>query len=298
MQDADRPSTACCTAGPTTSTPSPRSRPCSPAAGPSGHRAVPARLSATTRFLSADQPRAMASRRRWRADAVALMDALRYRDARSSPDSTGARGPRTSLAALWPERVARAGLGQRLPDRQPGGGPGAAAARGRAAPGGTSIYFATERGRLGYASVPPRVRAADLAARPRRNGRSTTPFSIARRRRSTIPIMSRSPIHNYRWRLGLADGEPTLRRDSRRGWRQLRRSPCPRSPWRATPTARRIRRRGLSRRNSPGPTRIGSIDRRHRPQPAAGGAATHFAQSGARRRQRITVSRAPEGESP
>ena len=34
------------------------------------------------------------------------------------------------------------------------------------------------------------------------------PRSIAARRPSTIRITSPSSIHNYRWRLGLAEGEP------------------------------------------------------------------------------------------
>ena len=69
------------------------------------------------------------------------------------------------------------------------------------------FYFATERGRAGYDKIHARFREADLEARltavevRRRDVRSH------RRRRSTTRIMSPIVIHNYRWRLGLADGE-------------------------------------------------------------------------------------------
>ena len=42
---------------------------------------------------------------------------------------------------------------------------------------------------------------------PPRSGRSTRRRSSARRRPSTIRITSSIVIHNYRWRLGLAEGE-------------------------------------------------------------------------------------------
>ncbi len=68
------------------------------------------------------------------------------------------------------------------------------------------FYFATERGRAGYAKnrhdfakliwklASPQVEFRRCHVRPQRG------------RRSTIPIMSTSSIHNYRWRLGLAGG--------------------------------------------------------------------------------------------
>ena len=49
-------------------------------------------------------------------------------------------------------------------------------------------------------------------------------------------------IHNYRWRLGLAEGERPMTA-SRIGSRPLRSSPCAPSRSKATPTARRIRHR-------------------------------------------------------
>jgi hypothetical protein len=65
-------------------------------------------------------------------------------------------------------------------------------------------YFATERGRLGCDKY--RLDFAKLIgtiASP--NGASTMPRSIAPQRQ---PRSRRHRIHNYPWRLGLAEGEP------------------------------------------------------------------------------------------
>ena len=100
-----------------------------------------------------------------------------------------------------------AGFRERLSDRQPGGQQDAAAAEGRARNGGTSIYFATERGQAGYEKYP-----RDFAkliwqlASPKWN------FDDATFDRSAAafdnPDHVAIVIHNYRWRLGLAEGEP------------------------------------------------------------------------------------------
>ena len=83
-----------------------------------------------------------------------------------------------------------AGLGERLSDRQPAAQQGAAAAKGRAFLVVPVLFRHRARpGRLRkiHAGLCP----ADLAARLRRNGISTTPRSTAARLPSTIPIMSR-----------------------------------------------------------------------------------------------------------
>ena len=91
-----------CTAGPTTSTPSPRSRRCW---RERGHRVIVPYLRGygPTRFLSADtvrngQPAALAT------DAIALMDALKIDRAILAGFDWGARTA-DIVAALWPERV-------------------------------------------------------------------------------------------------------------------------------------------------------------------------------------------------
>ena len=99
------------------------------------------------------------------------------------------------------------GLRERLSDRQPGSRQDAAAAEGRARNGGTSSISPPN-------AAGPATRNTGAISRSssgsslRRSGTSTTPRSIAARRPSTIRIMSRIVIHNYRWRLGLAEGEP------------------------------------------------------------------------------------------
>ena len=77
-------------------------------------------------------------------------------------------------------------------------------------------------------------------------------------------------IHNYRWRLGLAEGEPSTR-SWRRGSPRLRASPFRRSRSKAMPTARPIPILAAMPGSSRAATRTGSF-RADRAQPAAGGA--------------------------
>ena len=83
------------------------------------------------------------------------------------------------------------GLGQRLPDRQPGGQQEAAAAEGRAAVVVPVLLRDRARPRR-LREIPARLRQADLADSPRRNGSSTTPRSSAAPRPSTIRTTSTS----------------------------------------------------------------------------------------------------------
>lgn len=156
-----------------------------------------------TRFLSADTPRngqqgAVAQ------DIVALMDALKIRQAVLGSFDWGARTA-CILAAVWPERVA--GLvsvsGYLI---------GNPKANARPLPPAAEYawwyqsYFATDRGRDGY--------AANTAAFNRFIWQQASPkwrFDEATYQRTARafenPDHVAIVVHNYRWRIGLAQGE-------------------------------------------------------------------------------------------
>ena len=158
----------------------------------------------TTRFLRENtvrngQPSVVA------VDAVALMDALGIEQAVLAGCDWGARTA-DIIAALWPERctalVSVSGylIGSREANRMP-------------LPPEAELqwwyqyYFATERGRAGYEKY--RHEFAKLIwrlASPKWN------FDDATFDRSAAsldnPDHVEIVIHNYRWRLGLAEGEP------------------------------------------------------------------------------------------
>jgi pimeloyl-ACP methyl ester carboxylesterase len=158
----------------------------------------------STRFLSTEtvrngQPSALAS------DIVAFMDALKIDKAIIGGCDWGARTANI-IAALWPERckgmVSVSGylIGNQAAGRVP-------------LPPSAELqwwyqyYFATERGRAGYDKY--RHDFAKLIwqiASPKWNFDATT-FD-----RSAVsfdnPDHVAITIHNYRWRLGLAEGEP------------------------------------------------------------------------------------------
>jgi len=158
----------------------------------------------TTRFLSNDtfrngQPLAVA------ADVVALMDALKINKAILAGFDWGARSANI-VAALWPERckamVSVSGylIGSQEAGKMP-------------LPPNAELqwwyqfYFATERGRAGYDKY--RHDFSKLIwqiASPKWN------FDDATFDRSAAafdnPDHVAIVVHNYRWRLGLAEGEP------------------------------------------------------------------------------------------
>lgn len=156
-----------------------------------------------TRFLSADtmrngQPAAVA------ADTVAMMDALGIRSAFLAGFDWGARSA-DIVAALWPERcrglVSVSGylIGSQAAGRMPL--PPAAEFQWW-----YQFYFATERGREGYArNRRDFARLIWQLASPRWT------FDDATFERSAVafdnPDHVEIVIHNYRWRQGLADGE-------------------------------------------------------------------------------------------
>ena len=152
----------------------------------------------STATMRSGQPIAMA------ADAIALMDALGIRNAVVAGFDWGARSA-DIMAALWPDRcrglVSVSGylIGSQAAGRQP-------------LPPEAELqwwyqfYFATDRGRAGYAKYTRQfAKQIWKLASPRWDfddatfDRSATAFDN--------PDHVEITIHNYRWRLGLANGE-------------------------------------------------------------------------------------------
>jgi len=157
----------------------------------------------TTRFLSADtmrngQPAALGE------DTIHLMDALKIDKAILAGFDWGARTANV-VAALWPERV-RAMVsvsGYLIGNRD--------AAKAPLPPGAElqwwyQFYFATDRGRAGYEKY-----RADFSKLIWRLASPQWKFDDTTFARSAAsfdnPDHVDIVIHNYRWRLGLADGE-------------------------------------------------------------------------------------------
>ncbi len=158
----------------------------------------------TTRFLSSEtvrngQPSALA------VDIVALMDALKIEKATLAGFDWGARTA-DIMAALWPERAKAlvSVSGYLIGSQEAGKMPLPPKAE---LEWWYQFYFATERGRAGYEKN--RHDFAKLIwqlASPKWN------FDDATFDRSAAafenPDHVAIVIHNYRWRLGLAEGEP------------------------------------------------------------------------------------------
>jgi len=157
----------------------------------------------TTRFLSPEtfrngQPAALAT------DLIDFMDALQIRQAVIGGFDWGARNGNI-VAALWPERCNGlvAVSGYLIGNQEAGKRPLAPQAEFQ---WWYQFYFATERGRLGYETY--RDEFAKLIwqiASPKWR------FDDATFARSAASLDNPDHvgivIHNYRWRLGLADGE-------------------------------------------------------------------------------------------
>jgi pimeloyl-ACP methyl ester carboxylesterase len=156
-----------------------------------------------TRFLSGATPR-NGQQSALGADAIAFMDALGIGDAIIGGFDWGARTANV-VAALWPERC-RAMVsvsGYLIGNQQAGRAPLAPAAE---LSWWYQFYFATERGRAGYDqyrrefarliwhTASPQWKFSDADF-----DRIAASFDNA----DHVGIV----IHNYRWRLGLADGE-------------------------------------------------------------------------------------------
>ena len=169
-----------------------------------GDRAVSARLWHDT--LSFERNRsAMASSRCLLLDIIALMDALKIEKAIVAGCDWGARTANI-IAALWPERCKAmvSVSGYLIGSQEVGKMPLPPKAE---LEWWYQFYFATERGRAGYDKY--RHEFAKLIwqiASPKWN------FDDATFDRSAAsfdnPDHVGIVIHNYRWRLGLAEGEP------------------------------------------------------------------------------------------
>ncbi|MEH2494571.1 pimeloyl-ACP methyl ester carboxylesterase [Bradyrhizobium sp. AZCC 1678] len=158
----------------------------------------------TTRFLSGETPRngepaAMA------VDIIALMDALNIRKAVVAGFDWGARTA-DIIAALWPERC-RALVsvsGYLISSQAAGSAPLPPQAELQ---WWYQFYFATERGRIGYEKY-----THDFAKLIWKLASPQWKFDDATFDRSAAAFDNKDHvaivIHNYRWRLGLAQGEP------------------------------------------------------------------------------------------
>lgn len=157
----------------------------------------------TTRFLSPQTPR-NGQQAALAADAIALMDALKINKAVIGGFDWGARTA-DIVAALWPERckalVSVSGylIGSQQANKAP-------------LPPKAELswwyqfYFATERGRLGY-----EANRYDFAKLIWQTASPKWHFSDTTFRQSAAafdnPDHVAIVVHNYRWRLGLAEGE-------------------------------------------------------------------------------------------
>jgi pimeloyl-ACP methyl ester carboxylesterase len=158
----------------------------------------------STRFLSDETPR-NGQQSALAVDAIALMDALGIDQAVIAGFDWGARTANV-VAALWPERC-RALVsisGYLIGNQETGRLPLAPEAERE---WWYQYYFATERGRIGY----DRYRH-DFAKLIWRTASPEWEFDDATFDRSTAALQNRDHvaivIHNYRWRLGMAGGEP------------------------------------------------------------------------------------------
>jgi pimeloyl-ACP methyl ester carboxylesterase len=157
----------------------------------------------STRFLASETPR-NGQQAALAADTLALMDALKIQHAIVAGYDWGARTANI-VAALYPERceamVSVSGylIGSQAANRQP------LAPRAELA-WWYQFYFATERGQLGY-----EANTGDFARLIWQTASPKWKFDDATFERSAAsfdnPDHVAIVIHNYRWRLGLAEGE-------------------------------------------------------------------------------------------
>jgi len=177
-----------------------------PLLGARGYRVIVPYLRGygTTRFLSADtirngQPSAVAS------DIIALMDALKIDKAVIAGFDWGARTA-DIIAALWPERCKAlvSVSGYLIGSQESGKMPLPPQAELQ---WWYQFYFATERGRAGYEKY-----RHDFAKLIWKQTSAKWNFDDATFDRSAAafdnPDHVAITIHNYRWRQGLAEGEP------------------------------------------------------------------------------------------
>jgi len=158
----------------------------------------------TTRFLSSDTPR-NGEQAALAVDAIALMDALKIQKAVVAGFDWGARTA-DIVAALWPERCS--GLvsvsGYLIGSQEAGEKPLPPSAELQ---WWYQFYFATERGRAGYDKY-----RREFSKLIWRLASPKWDFDDATFDRTAAAFDNQDHVaivlHNYRWRLGLADGEP------------------------------------------------------------------------------------------
>jgi pimeloyl-ACP methyl ester carboxylesterase len=179
-----------------------------PALAAAGYRVIVPHLRGygTTRFRSGDAVR-NGQQAVLAVDAIALLDALGVDQAIVAGFDWGARTANV-MAALWPERCrAMVSVSGYLIGSQ-------AAGQAPLSPEAErswwyQYYFATERGRAGYAA-----NRRDFARLIWRSASPAWSFDDATFERSAAafdnPDHVAIVIHNYRWRIGLAVGEPEL----------------------------------------------------------------------------------------
>lgn len=158
----------------------------------------------TTRFMSDDTPR-NGQQCVFAVDIIALMDALQIEKAVIAGCDWGARTA-CIIAALWPERCKAlvSVSGYLIGNQQAGTMP--LPPKSELA-WWYQLYFATERGRMGYeANRDEFARLIWKTASP------NWAFDEATFARSATALLNRDHavivIDNYRWRIGLAAGEP------------------------------------------------------------------------------------------
>jgi pimeloyl-ACP methyl ester carboxylesterase len=177
-----------------------------PLLGTAGYRAIVPYLRGygTTRFLSNETVR-NGQQSALAVDVIDLMDALRIESAIVAGFDWGARSANV-VAALWPHRCkAMVAVSGYLIGNQ------AANAAPLPPPAELSwwyqFYFATERGRAGYDKY-----RHDFAKLIWHTASPNWTFDDATFERSALSFDNADHVdivtHNYRWRLGLAPGEP------------------------------------------------------------------------------------------
>lgn len=158
----------------------------------------------TTRFRSAATPRS-GQQAAFAVDAVALMDALGLERAILAGFDWGARAANV-VAALWPERCKAmvSVSGYLIGSQEAGRTPLSPVAELQ---WWYQFYFATERGRLGY-----ETNRNDFARLIWALASPMWTFDEATFERSARSLANPDHvaivIHNYRWRLGVAAGDP------------------------------------------------------------------------------------------
>jgi pimeloyl-ACP methyl ester carboxylesterase len=178
----------------------------SPLLAQAGHRVIVPYLRGygATRFLSSDTPR-NGQQSVVAVDIVALMDALKIEKATIAGYDWGARTANI-IAALWPERCKAmvSVSGYLIGNQEAGKTPLPPKAELQ---WWYQYYFATERGRAGYGKY-----RRDFAKLIWQIASPKWDFDDATFERSAAsfdnPDHVGIVIHNYRWRLGLAEGEP------------------------------------------------------------------------------------------